>query len=298
MPVPAVPRRAAPPRKKNAKSPAPPTPAVEAQSVESPEAGTPQETSDDASKLLQDAVHKSKEDEVALGLHPAEIGSGDSHHLDEPVAKTDLEQSVEQTAVGGSTEGPVAIEQPIAQPAHEETPEEPEKHDFEGRVEDSPVVHDNHVSEISAIGEAREEATAGVVAQETAEPELKSEEPEAHEAEEDETARRKRIAERLRQQGGFNPFSAPPPPVRRQSTASVESSIKSPREDAAFSPQHEFEEPALRSPASPPPPPRRQSIRKSSTDSNILTSSAGLGRRTSTDSVRSPAEEHYRGFFT
>ena len=268
MPVPAAPRRAAPPRKKNAKSPAPPAHTPEAQIVESPAAGTPQETSDDASKELQEAVHESKEDEAALGLPPAQIGSGDSHEPEEAAAG----QPVEQAATQELSEEPALV-----QPVRAETPEEHATLEHEDKA-------DVHSVEDVALGEQQHPAPE-------TDSEKKVEEPESHEDDEDEEARRHRIAERLRQHGGFNPFSPPPPPVRRQSTASVESNIKSPHEGAAFSPKHEVEESAVHSPTSPPPP-RRQSTRKSSTDSSILPPTAGLGRRTSVDSVRSSAEEH------
>ena len=66
-----------------------------------------------------------------------------------------------------------------------------------------------HVDE-HEVHEQEEHETPAI----TEEPKPSGLEPERDE-EEDPAERRKRIAERLRQQGGFNPFSAPPPTLRK-----------------------------------------------------------------------------------
>ena len=175
---PAAPRRAAPPRKKNAKSPAPPAHTSEAQIVESPAAGTPQETSDDASNELQEAVHESKEDEVALGLPPAQIGSGDSHEPEEAAAG----QPVEQAATQELSEEPA-----IVKPVRAETPEEHAILEHEDKA-------DVHSVEDVALGEQQHPAPE-------TDSEKKVEEPESHEDDEDEEYEGRRRRKRTRRGG-------------------------------------------------------------------------------------------------
>lgn len=232
MPVPAVPKRAAPPRRKAPKSPSPaPAPPAAEQAVESatevsesPTAGTPQLTSDDGSKVLQDAVHKSLEDEAALGLEPAEKAGS----VPEPPKAEEPAPAVQRPREEAPVSEPVHEQDPVREVqdsldelaldderdrGQDEEPREPKAVPEAGKAEET-VVEEPKPDEPTPVDEAAEEPEAPQ--------EPHAEEPKAdEEEEEDENARRKRIAERLRQQGGFNPFAAPPPMPSRKSTADV-----------------------------------------------------------------------------
>ncbi|KAI0337467.1 hypothetical protein BDW22DRAFT_951465 [Trametopsis cervina] len=290
MPVPAVPRRAAPPRRKTPKSPAPPI--SDAPLTASPAAGTPQETSDEKSKELQEDVRKSKEDEVSLGLAPEPL-SGDSRHLDkveqgEPVEPVTAEAPTEESQHIGAVHDDVhdtstsekahsddndvgklpaieasAVDDDTRALFYTEEAEQSSEPEVEEEHDDTPAapenVHSAAIQEPATGNEEEEEDT------------LVAPEPE----EEDEAARRKRIADRLRQQGGFNPFAAPP--IRKASVSPTELTSQTTTAD----------EPDVPSPL----PPRRQSTRQGSTDSYSALSSAGSGRRTSVQSITSPVAE-------
>ncbi|KAI0685295.1 hypothetical protein BC835DRAFT_1421378 [Cytidiella melzeri] len=284
MPVPAVPRRAAPPRKKTPKSPANPAPILEAPTTESPTAGTPQETSDETSKQLQEIVHKSKEDEVSLGLPPAQIGSGDSHHLENLVVP-ESEQHDEPSAADAPVDEAARAEEVSEQPYEES---EGQVHDEVATPEESHAVETPIVKESGPDAEMQEvvmpkeevvestpEEEAVEAKEEAVEPKEEAVEPKEEaaveteeetaepEEEEDDAARRKRIAERLRQQGGFNPFAAPSP-IRKPSSPSLATVSRSPDE-----PEQETKEPVEEALVSPPPQPRRQSTRQSSVGSEF-----------------------------
>lgn len=270
MPVPAVPRRAAPPRRKTPKSPSPspaPAPAhvTDAEISESPVIGTPQETSDDKSKELQEIVHKSKEVEEPLSTHQADIAIAKAKALDadEGAREPDAKEASEEVAEEFTAQA--ALAESI------EVDEEPKEHSVE-----HPGVE---VPEAGPEEEHKQEETTEAEVVPPAEE--VSAEPEE---EEDEDARRQRIAERLRQQGGFNPFAAPPP-IRRPSVEDEEDHETKPEGDEPVN-QEGSAEPGP-APVSPSPPLRRQSTRRESSDSGGISPSVGLVRRSSVQSVQS-----------
>ena len=256
MPVPAVPRRAAPPRRKAPKSPSPaPAHVVEdaPEVSESPSAGTPQLTSDDSSKQLQEAVQKSKEDEVSLGLTSVT-------HPHESISTPSVEEPHEEEPVGITAEA--------AAPEANDLKEKPAETDAETKpgdltLSDTPQ-HEHDTYELGthvAEPEVSKREEVEVSEQHEKQHEVQTA-PVEEEAEEDENERRKRIAERLKQQGGFNMFGAPPPPppVRRPSEhepPSRKASIGEPQSPAAFEGREEQVE--MSSPKYSPEQARRQS---------------------------------------
>jgi hypothetical protein len=277
MPAPAVPRRAAPPRKKAHKSPAP-IADPETQLTESPASGTPQETSDEGSKMLQADVLQSKVDEAALGLAPATFGPATQHitaaaepsdNADQVDAKDSEEHAIEEHAI----EEP-AIEEPSEYASTQTVESEPpEPSEDEHAIPEQPLAKES----ISA------EQPTSPKEPETLEPKEDKEEG----PEEDEAERRKRIAERLRQQGGFNPFSAPP--IRKPSIPPSELEAKSPNEDVE--PAKESESPVEHTPTSPPLPLRRQSTHKDSTDATPLSPKPVISKHGSVDHIQSPVDQ-------
>ncbi|THG95679.1 hypothetical protein EW026_g6021 [Hermanssonia centrifuga] len=259
MPVPAAPRRAAPPRRKAPKSPSPGLPAhvTDAEISESPVSGTPQATSSEESKQLQESVHKSMEDEVALGLPPVE---GSHHEVEEEthVKEDPSEESVQQHEELDARDEEKVSDSPQYTEEIEVSAEHEMGHPAEVAEQDDVPVEEAFKRESEAVPADGQAPEASPI----------TEEPLAEAEEEDEAARRKRIADRLRQQGGFNPFSAPArkPSVTEGSVDAVT------REDSRD---------VSRSPPVSPAVERRQSARKDSADSTILSPVSGLSKRTS-----------------
>ena len=249
MPVPAAPRRAAPPRRKAPKSPTPPAAVIEdAPVAESPATGTPQLTSDDGSKELQEAVHKSKEDEESLGLSPVTQPLDSAH---EPPRAESAEHAAELAK-------PTEDSEPAE---HTTTPEDVPVQPVQDKLAELALDSENEHGQAeradapSALDEPVEDDSSPV-------PE--HQQPITEPEEEDEAERRKRIAERLRQQGGFNPFGAPPPspPVRRPSeheAPSRKASVDVHHEEAALAVEPD--------PAVDEPDPVPSVVRRQSTDS-------------------------------
>ncbi|EKM52193.1 uncharacterized protein PHACADRAFT_262703, partial [Phanerochaete carnosa HHB-10118-sp] len=224
MPVPAAPKRAAPPRRKAPKSPspAPPPPAAEqvfedaAEVSQSPAPGTPQLTSDDGSKELQEAVRKSKEDEGALGLEP--VQKRKSVHEPPKAKEEPVHEEQQPTREVQDNIDELALDNERERGQNEESKQAPNTAHAEEHVEEAQGPAPTDESPLIEERRAVEEL------------EFTGEQPAQAEEEEDEDARRKRIAERLRQQGGFNPFAAPPTPSRK-TTVDIP---KSPEKDLAF----------------------------------------------------------------
>ena len=235
------------------KSPSPAAPQHvlegEKQDSESP-APTPLPEEDEKSKELQEDVQKSKEDEVALGLPPAAPPVPTESKPEEAHVAADNEADAYASALTD---------------ALEEHGEAEEKHEYDALQEKH--VPEPHYAQ-STEAEVQEDLTHDEPAPASPAPEPESQEVED---EEDAAARRQRIAERLRQQGGFNPFSAP---VKHAST----------EEDEATSEPASVEATEVAPPPVPPTAERRQSVRRESHDSNVLPESPAsptLARRTS-----------------
>ncbi|KAL6308247.1 hypothetical protein BKA93DRAFT_764065 [Sparassis latifolia] len=217
MPVPAGPRRAVPPRKRVAKSPAPPAPVLDEVIHESPSpipGTTPEiasaESSEGTSVEVKDLEpHGNRQPEIThsqVALVEAEIAKAEEKH-EAPVETPKVHQAIEEV--------PQPIAESTAKVYH------PEPVEVEERLE----VAEAEVPEVAA---ATEEAPVQAAAEESAE-----------ETEEDVVARRKRITERLAKSGGVTPLGgasplAAPPIVTAQrheslSRKSTDSDVVSPR---------------------------------------------------------------------
>ncbi|TFK34773.1 hypothetical protein BDQ12DRAFT_338071 [Crucibulum laeve] len=188
MPVPAVPRRTAPPRRK-AKSPAPPTTAEEEVNEESV-----------AATEVPPPTAESKE----TGIEDAEA----------PVKSEELEVVVPEAAPAVEA-APISLEEPKDEVEEEVASPEPTKHKSEVQDKESTEViaaSTEPVKEAELV--AAVEQTVAEVAEET--------------EEEGDEVRRKRVAEKLAKMGGINPFAAPRPPQRKPSTSSEDSPPTSP----------------------------------------------------------------------
>ena len=238
MPVPAGPRRAAPPRKKAAKSPSPaPQQVLDDQVTQSP-ANTPLLGDNVQAQEAVEAAQESREIEELGSRSPELVGSEETEALVSSLKrKDDDEPSQKPTeSLHDTVEGEVAAS----------TVDDPS----EAVVEAQTVVT---TSETEHAEEASEDP--------------KSEEPAAEEDEEDEGARRKRIAERLAKSGGFNPFSGLPPkqpslPFTPQATQIEEPAVSSPPPSAPAR-RESFRQATSDSMDHPDPPVRRSSVRSS-----------------------------------
>ncbi|KAH8091064.1 hypothetical protein BXZ70DRAFT_493292 [Cristinia sonorae] len=270
MPVPTVPRRAAPPRKKAAKSPAP-QPVLDDGITQSP-ASTPLLGDDVQAQDAIEAIQESKEVEQA-GTRSPEL------------------------------KPPVEPEAPIPQPRPTDEDTLSEAKSVEPSTDDIHEVHAESVGEAASVptelhanaeGSEEDEVVPASKHQEPTAIEVsKTEEPEVVQEEEDEAARRKRIADRLAKSGGFNPFSGLPPPMKSPSlppaTSDAEESASSPPAppQRRSSTRQANTEPADELPSTPALPERRLSTRRESTDSNVRPPPPPV-RRASTVSTDEP----------
>ncbi|KZT19984.1 hypothetical protein NEOLEDRAFT_1141294 [Neolentinus lepideus HHB14362 ss-1] len=245
MPVPTGPKRAAPPRRKAAKSPSPA-----------------------AQQILDEPIKECPSDTPVLETPAPEVEAKSE-------VPAELQKAVEEIPVEASVPEPGAVS------THEDyAPNEDlsalgalhadaEIEDLPKQVEEAEEaaaekhIEDLHVKQSSADTEV---PVADEPVETHAEPEAEAavpEQEEQQEAEEDEDVRRKRVAERLAKMGGINPLAAPPPlspsadrqePVRKQSLGVTTPSS-----------------PALE--------------QRDSTKSNVAHTSSPVERRTSVDSI-------------
>ncbi|KAI0647871.1 hypothetical protein C8Q79DRAFT_1008270 [Trametes meyenii] len=237
MPVPQAPKRAAPPRKRPAKSPSPAQQLVIDQEIhDAPKAVSP------TNEPPASAPAENEEPHVATGAaEPGTPGDREPEVLveqkeDSPgIIKAEPSQE-EEAHEKVTVVGPLALDDTQEVRASESTIAafKPEDVAEERHEEQPPVTMTADEEPKALVAEEASEAPIGdeptheepepVVAAEPVEASV--EEPE----EEDEVARRKRIAERIAKSGGFNPFGGglPPPPIRRESSDSARSPIASP----------------------------------------------------------------------
>ncbi|KAH7885492.1 hypothetical protein F5I97DRAFT_1400553 [Phlebopus sp. FC_14] len=189
MPVPAGPRRAAPPRKKAYKSapaaPLPEPPNSEAEPETAP-AITDKEPVTDVEQLTVSPPAEffiSGDVQKEVGVVGKSVEETYDEHLN-------IKQEIAERTGVVATEHPL---EPVAD-THE---------DIE--------VEEEHVG--VAEPEAEEESTAVADDEQAIVPKA----PEVEVEDEDEDARRKRVAAKLAQMGAFNPFAGPPPIPRRES---------------------------------------------------------------------------------
>ncbi|EGO19378.1 hypothetical protein SERLADRAFT_453841 [Serpula lacrymans var. lacrymans S7.9] len=261
MPVPTGPRRAAPPRKKAVKSPSP-----------------------------QEQAHTIL-DKEETSVSPAQISNVSEDPAHTPASIKDLLGGDVESEIGVVNKSvddhyplsDAALSVPPSVPAQQEEqklviPDEPLAHS-EQTANQSHVTHDLDLAEEPTdVPEATYDTTAELVSEPVS--------AEAEEDEEDEVARRKRVADKLAQMGGFNLFTGPPPVPRRVSADSI------PTEVDADTEAHEDakDEPELEESSAPPVAPRRESIEIEEAHS----SSPGLEGRTSTQEGIDTAQVSYQ----
>ncbi|EGN94024.1 hypothetical protein SERLA73DRAFT_189174 [Serpula lacrymans var. lacrymans S7.3] len=186
MPVPTGPRRAAPPRKKAVKSPSP-----------------------------QEQAHTIL-DKEETSVSPAQISNVSEDPAHTPASIKDLLGGDVESEIGVVNKSvddhyplsDAALSVPPSVPAQQEEqklviPDEPLAHS-EQTANQSHVTHDLDLAEEPTdVPEATYDTTAELVSEPVS--------AEAEEDEEDEVARRKRVADKLAQMGGFNLFTVSPP---------------------------------------------------------------------------------------
>ena len=249
MPVPAVPRRAAPPRKKVSKSPSGPPP------------------------IEQEEVAEQKEQEVIL---PA----AEALELQQPAAVTGEELLTGEIQAEPPVVEHVAkiVESPETTFDHPVAPSQPPIVEHQ---EDPASSEPSLPPQLPVPVQASSE-----VEMEVLKPAREVEADQAEEEEEEEVARRKRVAEKLAKMGGVNPFAlATSRPQRQTSISSVEAapvSVSPPSVELGRRPSVDLERRTSVDSQ------RRTSVdsqRRTSVDSQRRTS-VDLQRRTSTDSQR------------
>jgi hypothetical protein len=251
MPVPAGPRRAAPPRKKAAKTPTPP--AAQAHAVaegdEAPEDVLP-ETKEAVSLSDKGAVAGTVTAETTVEPEP-EPAEEPAKVEEEPKMVAEVLVSELKAVPEGSypeaTEEITKLEklENEAVDAHNEEggaglttgEEREEEHHAEPALDEEVGNNEPRTASVEDTDHGIEQEPASEPQSEAPEPEPENEpeiapEPapaaeehgEQDEAEEEEAARRKRIAEKLEKMGGFNPFAArsTPPRVHSREGTNVE----------------------------------------------------------------------------
>ena len=214
MPIPQVPRRAVPPRKKSSQKQSPPT-EPEATTL-SPEKDTPILDVSDTISESQTApipvpAHVEPEVDVAADPTADVYSAGSADENLQPTEQTSASQLVPSHEAGS---GPVLTFVPPPPPLvpHSESPDDFE---VESRTAQSLQSLDN-------VGEPAVPSSPTVLQTTQEETEAERVEPDEDEAlvgpaeevgeeeDEDETARKERIAERVAKMGGFNPFGGQP----------------------------------------------------------------------------------------
>ena len=254
MPVPAGPRRAGPPRRRPAaKSPAPSTTSVpqaasSAEALPEPvESTSKEEVPTSAAEHMKAQVLEQENKEGTVT--PVEEGVT-------PPVRDEQKAEEEATSIEAADTThakPTTVgEEETAVPGKEDTIE------IEAEIAKADLDVPGEQGDESVDDQPSQEEINKVIASSPLSPrQVAPEEHQDEEVEEDEATRRKRIADRIAKTGGFNPFTAPPPP-RRLSAASGDHPPISPH--------------SVRSPGSPGSPPRipggKPTARKSSADSH------------------------------
>jgi myosin tail region-interacting protein MTI1 len=187
MPVPAGPRRAAPPRKKSPKN-APAGPLPEPPAEESEVAAV-------QSASVIDAPHTGIVDDAPLAV---EVSQKETSEVAEAIETTHDERVNITTDPERSAPGSEAFDEPVEEHSHQEGVKE---------LVECAVVHAEEESTHTGAEDqaVHAEKPSGAV------------EPEAEEDDADEEARRQRVAARLAQMGAFNPLTGPAPIPQRSS---------------------------------------------------------------------------------
>ena len=266
MPVPAVPRRAAPPRRKKETpkpSDEPPVPSQE-EDTPVPEAKVP--LPDSTPNLLADVEGEKAEVPSDGDLKPAHTTEPPpaKHEAPEPVEESGLvtERSTSPTLVRSGDHDYVPEDARAPSPPQEEHPLPEEK------LAEVVEKGQKEIEELSGIdqpeqdlresprrpsGDGEPPEPLGTTVKKEEEPKVVTAEPDAEddvedkpeeqpeEEEENEAARRARITDRLAKSGGFNPFAGGPP-VRKASGSSLPERRTSAGMPGSFDPTLDEEE--------------------------------------------------------
>lgn len=242
MPLPSAPRRAGPPRKKPAKSPTPPTADFEVTPTETPDILS---TADTSAITKKGNVEEEKAEitEAASEIHET--------RNEERVAE-EADVSVEDDSQISDIEPGKSVH--VMAPSHaHNVPYDDEDDEDEAAHKAQVEVEHEHPSE--AINQDAKEPV---------------EQP-AEELEDEETARRKRVAEKLAKMGGINPLSIPVQPKPSADETQFPPPVSPLSKRASLS---------MQSATSLSPVQRAQSLRKSSVDSTLaLQESPSLPQR-------------------
>ncbi|KAI6044907.1 hypothetical protein EDC04DRAFT_2640623 [Pisolithus marmoratus] len=221
MPVPAAPRRAAPPRRKTYKSaPSGPLPEVPVAVSDSelPDSEPITTTSPPSSSSLLSATEASKAEtsqQISVTSLAEALVAGEAHHevgiVEEPV---DICDDTFPSGEGGI--GAVLTEQPIVNEPEGDMEEEGRTREPGGggqgslQGSSSSMIADDEHGYVPSVQELPSHVRV--------EPDLEQgKELEEQDEDEDDEARRKRVATRLAQMGAFNPLAGPPPVPRHTS---------------------------------------------------------------------------------
>ena len=251
MPVPTVPRRAGPPRKKPVK---PPPEVPEARAEEAIAAPSVISTADDhkAVETEEEAIlapeHKEPDHKI-IDDHRAEIHD-EPRSIDSDVQHTE-ELVVEATSGESKEQGPAHVIQSPSpdelkqehKPEHEHErkhpgpahPDQPSDVDgiCEDQAEDGEIIdysdEDSNYDENHSVENHEHQHTQRDDDHHIVEPQPNSAigATGADEDAEEEEARRKRVAERLAKMGGINPFAPPPLRLSSEETGHADSSVVS-----------------------------------------------------------------------
>lgn len=214
MPIPQVPRRAVPPRKKSSQKQSPPT-EPEATTL-SPEKDTPIPDVSDTISESQTApipvpAHVEPEVDVAADPTADFYSAGSADENLQPTEQTSASQLVPSHEAGS---GPALTFVPPPPPLvpHSESPDDFE---VESRTAQSLQSLDNVgepavPSSPTVLQTTQEETEAERVEPDEDEAPVEPAEEVGEEEDKDETARKERIAERVAKMGGFNPFGGQP----------------------------------------------------------------------------------------
>lgn len=198
MPVPVGPRRAAPPRRRPAKSPAP-SPVEDRQKNRESLASL-----DITSHPISDSEGAPKEEPLSV--------------VTEPVLESPTEPATTRTVNEGLL-SPHVVEADVA-----DIRVSPESPSFQGRIDlpEAPTKTSESGQELGP------DEISDVPVEEHLSPAPEPSVPSVEEEEEDEETRRNRVAERIAKMGGISPF-APPPLQRKSSTSSNVSDVVAPQ---------------------------------------------------------------------
>ncbi|KAG6816408.1 hypothetical protein H0H87_006212 [Tephrocybe sp. NHM501043] len=254
MPIPTAPRRTAPPRRKTPKSPEAPPPAIVSEPIVTspeikPSPGEPT-TDDDSAAAISDGAEKvcagdvvEETGEINESVEKDETSTVVESLKDKPpvIAKEFVEEGVPEkpSSEANASEAKERVVEGVESDAviSSCSPELPSAHvnEDEPATSHTEALEDSQYVVSAATAHNKEELVADVEKHDDVDDLRIEEKPESKEEpvekvteepdEDEEVARRKRIAEKLAKMGGVNPFALPP---QRKTSASLEDIPTSP----------------------------------------------------------------------